>query len=196
MAPEPPLIVIAAGGAGSRMGGDKPAQMLGQVRLVDRVCAWARQHSDALALSVQAGHGDWGTGLPLLVDQDAGIGPIAALASALREGARLGRATVLLIGCDMPLLPADLVPRLSAALPGHQVAMPVSAGRVQPLAALWRSAPEPLERWMAGGGQSLWRYAQNAGMAEVPWEGTPPPFANINDAAALARAEAWIGTAR
>ena len=33
--------------------------------------------------------------------------------------------------------------------------MPVSSGRLHPMAALWRSAPDALDRWMAGGGQSL-----------------------------------------
>ena len=65
MAPEPPLIVIAAGGDGSRIGGDKPARLLAGERLIDRTCAWARQHSDAVALAVRPGNGDWGTGLPL-----------------------------------------------------------------------------------------------------------------------------------
>lgn len=195
MAPEPPLIVIAAGGAGSRIGGDKPGRLLGQVRLIDRACDWARRHSDTVALSVRPGDGDWGTGLPLLFDATNGIGPISALLSAVQEGARQGRAAVLLVGCDLPFLPADLVPRLTAALPGHGVAMPASGGRLHPMAALWRSAPEPLERWIAGGGQSLWRFAETVGMAKVEWDETPDPFANVNDAAALAAAQERIRTA-
>lgn len=195
MAPEPPLIVIAAGGDGSRIGGDKPVRLLAGERLIDWTCAWARQHSDAVVLAVRPGNGDWGTGLPLLLDARAGIGPISALASALHEGARLGRASVLMVGCDLPFLPADLVPRLSAALPDHGAAMPVSRGRLHPMAALWRSAPDALDRWIAGGDQSLWRFAEAIGMARVEWSGTPDPFANVNDAAALAAAEERIRTA-
>lgn len=194
MVPEPPLIVIAAGGSGSRMGGNKPERLLGQARLIDRACEWARQHSDAIALAVRRGDGDWGTSLPLLFDAEDAIGPISALHSGLREGVRQGRGTVLLLGCDLPFLPGDLVTRLCAALPGYGVAMPVSAGRLHPMSALWRSTPEPLEQWIATGGQSLWRFAKAIGLAEVEWDETLDPFANVNDPAALAAAEQRIRT--
>lgn len=189
MAPDQPLIVIAAGGDGSRIGGGKPARLLGGQRLIDRMVAWAMRHSDAVALAVREGTGDWDTGLPVLIDAHTGIGPISALASAMQEGHRLQRETVLLIGCDLPFLPDDLIPRLRAALAGHAAALPVSAGRLHPMAALWRCDPEHLEQWIAGGGQSLWRYAREAGMAEVTWDETPDPYANVNDAQALAAAE-------
>ena len=194
MAPEPPLIVIAAGGSGSRIGGNKPERLLGGTRLIDRACNWAGQHSDALALAVRPGDDDWGTGLPLLFDSMEGIGPISALRSAVCEGARQGRAATLLIGCDLPFLPDDLVLRLSAALPGHGVAMPVSGGRLHPMAALWRNKVEPLERWIAEGAQSLWRYAEAIGLVQVEWAETPDPFANVNDPAALTAAEQRIRT--
>lgn len=194
MAPEPPLIVIAAGGSGRRIGGNKPERLMGGTRLIDRACLWARQHSDAVALAVRPDDGDWGTDLPLLLDAIEEIGPISALHSAMKESARQRREAVLLIGCDLPFLPEDLVPRLSAALPGHGVAMPVSGGRLHPMAALWRAAPEPLERWIADGGQSLWRFAQAIGMIEVEWDETLDPFTNVNDPAALAAAEERIRT--
>jgi len=194
LAPDPPLIVIAAGGSGSRFGGNKQERLLGEVRLIDRACNWARQHSDAVALAVRPGDNDWGTDLPLLFDAMEGIGPISALYSAICEGARQKREAVLLIGCDLPFLPNDLLQRLGAALPGHGVAMPVSKERLHPMAALWRSETGPLERWIADGGQSLWRFAEAVGMAKVEWDETPDPFANVNDAAALAAAEERIRT--
>lgn len=194
MAPDAPLIVIAAGGDGSRIGGAKPARTLGGQRLIDRTVAWATAHSDAVALAVRAGDGDWGTGLPVLIDPHTGIGPISALSSAMREAHRLRRNGVLLIGCDLPFLPDDLVTRLRAALPGHAAALPVSGGRLHPMAGLWCGDPERIERWIAQGGQSLWRYAREAGMAEVVWADAPDPFANVNDAKALAAAEQRLKT--
>lgn len=188
--------MIAAGGEGTRLGGAKPARLLGGRRLIDRIGDWARRHSDRVALAVRSGQDDWGTGLAVLRDRHAGIGPISALASAMDEARRLERDSVLLIGCDLPFLPDDLVPRLRAALPGHGAALPLSGGRLHPMAALWRCEPAALERWIARGGQSLWRYAAQAGMAEVAWHEALDPFANVNDQAALDAAEERLRTAR
>ncbi|MEY3985279.1 MAG: hypothetical protein RLZ59_724 [Pseudomonadota bacterium] len=194
MACERPLIVIAAGGDGSRIGGSKPERMLGGQRLIDRMVFWANQQTDAIALAVRDGNEDWGTGLPLLYDRYDHIGPISALASALHEAQRMARKTVLLIGCDLPFLPDDLISRLSAVLAENGVSMPLSQGRVHPMAALWRTEPARLDQWIQQGGQSMWRYARDIGMADVLWTETPDPFTNINDLDALARAEQQFKT--
>lgn len=194
MACERPLIVIAAGGDGCRIGGAKPERLLGGQRLIDRMVFWANQQTDAIALAVRDGNEDWGTGLPLLYDRYDHIGPISALASALHEAQRMARKTVLLIGCDLPFLPDDLIPRLSAVLAENGVSMPLSQGRVHPMAALWRTEPVRLDQWIQQGGQSMWRYARDIGMADVLWTETPDPFTNINDLDALARAEQQLKT--
>lgn len=193
----PPAIVIAAGGDGARIGGGKPARQLGGLRLIDHAVAWARRHSDAVALAVRPGDGDWGTGCPLLFDARQGIGPISALESAFGHARTHGRASVLMIGCDMPFLPGDLVDRLSMALgregDGKGAALPLSGGRLHPAAALWRPDTEALAAYMARGGESLRRFAEAISMVEVIWDAVPDPFANINDAATLAAAEARMG---
>ncbi|PKP69460.1 MAG: molybdenum cofactor guanylyltransferase [Alphaproteobacteria bacterium HGW-Alphaproteobacteria-5] len=194
MASDVPLIVIAAGGDGARIGGGKPARMLGGLRLIDHAVAWASRHGDAVALAVRPGEGDWGTGCPLLFDDHRGIGPISALASAFAHARAQDRDSVLMIGCDMPFLPADLAIRLSAALGERGAALPSSGGRVHPAAALWRPDVPALAAYMGGGGQSLWGFAETVGMIEVAWDADgADPFANINDAAALAAAEARMG---
>ena len=182
-------IVIAAGGDGARLGGAKASRLLGERRLIDHALGWAMQHSDAVALAVRAGTPDWGTGLPLLVDHHNGIGPIGALASAVAFAQHQQRQAVLMIGCDMPFLPADLLAGLQSALPGHGAAMPVSAGRRHPMATLWAPDVTAIDDYVAGGGQSLWRFAQSVGMAAVLWDTTPDPFLNINTPADLAAAE-------
>lgn len=194
MAPESlpgvaPLIVIAAGGSSSRMGGDKPSRILGGKRLIDWMVDWATRHSDAVALSMRDKGHDWGTGLPVLTDAHRGIGPISALASAMNGAVASSRTAVLLIGCDMPFLPNNLLARLRSGLAGNAAVLPVSAGRLHPMAGLWRADPTSIEAWIAKGGQSLWGYARHVGMAEVVWTDVPDPFANINDPLALNAAE-------
>lgn len=192
MASNTPLIVIAAGGAGSRIGGAKPAQLLDGERLIDRAARWARHHSDKVALAVRERGDDWQTGLPCLADSRPGIGPISALHSAMVAAQNLGCAEALLIGCDMPFLPGDLIARLGSALQGHAAALPMSQGQMHPMAGLWRCDSERLDRWIAAGGRSLWRYAEETGLIGVEWETASDPFVNINDPESLAAAEERI----
>lgn len=198
--PPAPAIVIAAGGAGRRMGGGKAERLLGGVRLLDRAIDWARRQSDCLALAMAPGgtpeerseRGD----LPLLSDRVSDAGPIAALDSAMRFAAGQGREHVLLIGCDMPFLPADLIPRLRAAIGPTGAALPRRDGRLHTLAGLWHSDPAGLAAWIAGGGRSLWGYAEQAGLVVIDWEAAgPDPFTNLNTPADLAAAEVWLTSA-
>jgi molybdopterin-guanine dinucleotide biosynthesis protein A len=193
--PLPPAIVIAAGGEGRRMGGAKPLRELGGRRLIDHACAWARRHGGPCAIAVRAADQVPQAALPLLIDEHPGIGPVSALLSAMRFARREGCEAVLLIGCDQPFLPADLPARLQAAIGACAVAMPVSGGKDQPLASLWRLAESEVAAFIAGGGRSLWRLAEQLGAVRAEWEPASPtcdPFANINDPASLARLGAAI----
>lgn len=186
-----PAIIIAAGGEGRRIGGAKPLQALGGQPLLAHAIARAAAQSDCLAIAVRDPAQVEPSDLPILCDAQPDRGPISALASAFRFAAQQGRAQVMLIGCDQPFLPTDLASRLGQALGQHQVAMPVSRGKHQPLAALWQVNPAALADYMADGNNSLWRFAEMRGVIHLEWPvaGGHDPFANINDPASLAAAE-------
>lgn len=186
-----PAIVIAAGGEGGRIGGYKPARRLAGQPLIDHALAWAVAHSDEVAIAVRDKNQIAERPIPLLIDRIEGIGPISALDSAFRYAEQKGRDTVMLIGCDQPFLPGDLANRLGREIATNGCAMPVSHGRDHPMAALWRVDCAALANYIDGGGQSLWRFADAVGVTRVDWgDGyDPDPFANINDPAALAKAE-------
>lgn len=186
-------IVIAAGGEGSRIGGTKPFRKLAGQNLILHGIAWARSHSATLAVAVRRPVRELPSGIIQLPDRIPGLGPISALQSAFAFARERKIDTVLLIACDMPFLPHDLVERLMSALgEGYGAAIPESGGRWHPMAGLWRVDEDLLEAYLAGGGRSLWKFAKEVGAATVTWNSQPDPFANINDAAALAEAEARI----
>ena len=189
-----PAIVIAAGGAGTRMGGDKPGRLLAGQRLIDHVIAWARRHGADLALAVSAiPPAPDPSGLPLLVDTRSAIGPIAALHSAMVHAAARGHDRVMLVGCDTPFLPDDLVSRLDAVIGPGGAALPRRGGRLHTLAGLWLARPAALERWIDAGGRSPWGYAEAAGLVVVDWpDRGEDPFANLNTPEDLARAAARL----
>lgn len=189
---ELPVIIIAAGGEGRRLGGGKPERLLGGRSLLAHAIARAAPQTDCLAIAVRDPAQVATGGLPLLSDATPGLGPISALASAFRFAAQQGRARALLIGCDQPFLPLDLAATLAAAIGDQRVAMPVREGKFQPLAALWQVDEAELAAYIAGGGRSLWRFAAQRGVLHVAWpvdSAAPDPFANINDPATLAAAE-------
>ena len=172
------------------MGGAKPLRKVGGRTLLDHAAAWAQRQGGPCALAVRDAGQVPPTSLPLLMDAHPGIGPVSALASAMRFARAQGCTAVMVIGCDQPFLPDDLPARLLAAIGDHAVAMPVSSGKDQPLASLWRLHESAVETFIADGGRSLWRLADRLGAVRVDWHspGTQPdPFANINDPASLAR---------
>ncbi len=173
------------------MGGSKPLRRLGELTLLRHACDWAMARSDYVALAVREAGQLFDEGLPLLIDRHTGIGPISALASAFDYALAVGREHVLVIGCDQPFLPDDLVARLSAAIGDHGAAMPTSLGREQPLATLWRADRGALTEYLAKDGQSLWGFARRVNAVTVEWETEPgcDPFFNINDPMALEEAE-------
>ena len=193
LAGQRPAIVIAAGGRGSRIGGDKAERLLGGRRLIDHAVLWARAQGDCLAVSVRGALDV--AGVALLPDREPDLGPVSALRSAIAFAAANGRDHVLLLGCDMPFLPGDLTPRLQAAIGGAAAALPRTDGHLQALAGLWRTELVTLEQWIAAGGRSLWRYADHAGMVAVDWpRGDCDPFTSIDTPADLAAAELRLKT--
>ncbi|HTU13397.1 MAG TPA: molybdenum cofactor guanylyltransferase [Allosphingosinicella sp.] len=169
------IVLLLAGGEGRRIGGGKPARLLGGVSLLDRALAKARSWSEDVRLVAREG-GD-------LTDDPDIEGPLGGIAAGLR----LGRP-FLTIPCDMPFLPGDLAARLRRDAP---VTLAASGGRVHPVCALWRpDAAAALPAYLATGRRSLTGFAQAAGCESVAWPVEPfDPFFNVNDEAELAQAD-------
>jgi molybdopterin-guanine dinucleotide biosynthesis protein MobB len=137
-----PLGVILAGGASRRFGSPKALARVGGRRIVDRVC-------DALAAAVPevvvsanepALFAD--LGLPVRVDEIAGVGALGGIHTALRWAAERGRPGALVVACDMPWISAHLLRMIAdrAASTSADAVVPESGGRrgIEPLCA-WYS---------------------------------------------------------
>lgn len=193
--PERIGVIILAGGDGRRIGGNKPLKRLAGTTLIERALTSARRWSDTVAIAVRsADQLEYSAGWPLLCDQ-AGEGPLAGLASARPFAEAHGLEGVLMIPCDAPLLPADLLPRLAAALtPPARVAVASSGGRLHPTISLWRLAGlNAVPGYMALGQSSLMGLLEQVGFAEVAWSTDPfDPFLNINTEQDLQAAAAIV----
>ncbi len=185
------VTVILAGGAGTRIGGDKALQLLGGRPLIAHVAArcshplWINASDPRLSA--------YGTLVPDL--PSPGQGPLVGVWSALCAARAAGVERVLTVPVDTPFLPLDLSARLGGALGEAGASVAATAEGWHPTCALWQVAAEPVlaERLSAG----LWSLqgALRAVSAEaVDFEAQLTPlFFNINTLADLATAETMRG---
>lgn len=186
------VVAILAGGAGRRIGGDKPRRRLCGTRLLDHALTAARAPAAPVILVVRRPEQVAGFEGAVVLDTPGIEGPLAGLFSALTWAANAGADRVLTLPCDMPFLPGDLHTRLDQALtPDAGVAVAASGGRLHPVCALWRTtAALTLVQQVCEGRLSLHGLSEAVGRTVVDWpvEGGDP-FININTAADLAAAE-------
>lgn len=189
------VVAILAGGAGRRIGGDKPRRLLGGTRLLDHALTTASNAAAPVILVARTPEQVDGFGGTVVLDAPGIDGPLAGLLSALVWAADAGADRVLTLPCDMPFLPRDLHQRLEQALtPNLGAAVAASDGRLHPVCALWRTAAASTLMQRANEGRlSLHGLGEAVGWAVVDWtveEGDP--FININTAEDLITAEAAL----
>lgn len=181
------LIVILAGGEGSRMGGGKPLRLLRSETLISRAIRRAFGWSGEVRLALREAGQAGAVPVPILLDDPGIWGPLAGLSSGLKAARELGFTHVLTLPCDMPFLPADMAERLSAAA-GEEVAIAGSGGQLHPVCGLWPvSALDHVAAYVASGRRSLKGLAAIVGMTVVDWP--ERDFVNVNDPGELEAAE-------
>lgn len=176
------VAVILAGGEGRRIGGNKPLQRLNGLRLIDialaRIRSWGIEVAVAVRYSGQVPDID----APEILDA-AYEGPIAGLIAALHWAGSARADYLLVVPCDTPALPCDLLARLEAA--SRSICTPSfarSAGGDHPACAVWPvSATGDVEAYAFAGGRSLKGALERSGAQPSDWhhDGNDP-FYNIN----------------
>lgn len=131
---------VTAGGRSSRMGKDKAWLELDGQTMIGRVIAALKPVS--ADLSVIANSPEYERlGLPVYSDTNIGIGPLEAIRTAL---ANSNAPRVLLVGCDMPFVTAELFSFLLSQKGDYRAIVPVGAdGRLEPLCAVYSTDALP-----------------------------------------------------
>jgi molybdenum cofactor guanylyltransferase len=144
---------ITAGGRSSRMGTDKAWLELGGRAMIEQVIAALAPVASSVAII--ANSPEYARlGLPLFADKQTGVGPLEAIRTALANSAT---SRIVLVGCDLPFVTADLF-RFLFNIPGdHQAVVPVGAdGKLEPLCAIYAAEVLPLvTNLIAGGGRKV-----------------------------------------
>ncbi|GLS23929.1 molybdenum cofactor guanylyltransferase [Labrys miyagiensis] len=190
--------LILAGGLSRRMGGgDKGLSRLGEDTILDRIVARMRPQVEALFLNANGDPGRLAKlGLPILADTLPDFpGPLAGVLAGLDHAAQAGFAEVVVVPCDAPFLPADLVARLRGMAGGKGGAVTISGGRRHPTAALWPvHLRQALRTALVEEDQRrVETILRRQGFIEVEWPVEPfDPFMNVNDPEGLAQARALL----
>ena len=184
--------LVLAGGRSSRFGREKAVEPFAGAPMI----AWvldalangsARQAVNAPPASAAAAFARE-RGLDRLPDAaHAAAGPLAGIIAGLCWAAEGGAAWLATAPCDTPLIPRDLIARLTAGRsPGGAVAR--TAEGLEPLCALWPVGA--LQRLMDQDGHPPIRsVSSQLGAAEVLFDDVGA-FDNLNTEAAFAAAEA------
>jgi molybdopterin-guanine dinucleotide biosynthesis protein A len=136
--PAPLYGLVLAGGASRRMGRDKATLEYRGRSQVAMTFDLVSRHCERTFVSVRPDQTNDPTraALPQIVDQVAGIGPIAGIAAAQ---AACPEAAWLIVACDLPFLDDAAIARLIAARGTHAVVAYRSAhdGLPEPLCAVY-----------------------------------------------------------
>jgi molybdopterin-guanine dinucleotide biosynthesis protein A len=134
-----PAGVVLAGGASSRMGGDKASALLDGRPLLAHVLERFAPQVGALAI---AGHDSADRfaafAVPVLTDEGAARrGPLAGIVVGLRFAAREGADCLAVAPTDAPYLPRHFVARLAEARRADEIAVAATVVGAEPLFSLW-----------------------------------------------------------
>jgi molybdenum cofactor guanylyltransferase len=184
-------VVIMAGGAGQRMGGRKPLKCVAGESLLNHAIAKAKCYSQTIATASGSEKFSLPQEIRLLPDEIDSQGPIAGLQAAIQFGTELGARHVMIMPCDTPFLPDELLTLLQKSIGTAQSALPQYAGCLHPACSLWSTEILGLLReYVATGRRSLIGFAEVVEYVtvEIPTV-SYDLFFNINTVEDIARAE-------
>ena len=179
--------VILAGGRGTRMGGvDKGLAPYRNARLIDHVLERLSPQVDTVLINANRNLEEYQQlGFPVIADFNKAFdGPLAGMQAGLHH---LVQAEWLVtVPCDSPLLPLDLVQRLSSAVSTSQskIAIARSASGNHPVfSLLHRDLTQSLDTYLASGERRVSTWQAQHPHSFVEFE-DDTAFTNINSLSA------------
>jgi molybdopterin-guanine dinucleotide biosynthesis protein A len=161
-------VAVLAGGASSRFGTDKATLRIcpSGPTLIETVVRTALHLSNNVFVIGHARYEELLPNVPVLPDELPGEGPLAGIASALRQspGSR-----VLVLACDMPCLSPRLLESMATIdTDGDAVVARTTDGRWQPMPAIYNRTALPLiDRALREGRRSIVSVIEHLSITEL-----------------------------
>ncbi|HEU4587665.1 MAG TPA: molybdenum cofactor guanylyltransferase [Gemmatimonadales bacterium] len=196
--------VILAGGGATRFGGrPKGLELVGGMRILDRLVAefTAALGHEPLLVANAPDAPSWRAGLRVVPDARPGLGSLGGIYTAVLEGP----APVVCVAWDMPFVSAALIRRLADGLAEYDALLPESDGRrgVEPLCAAYGPAcTAAIAASLDRGDLRAIGFHRDVRVGTLPLDevrrlGDPERlFFNVNTADDLAKAEALCASSR
>lgn len=186
--------LILAGGQGRRMGGrDKGLEPFAGQALIDHVLRRLRPQVAEVLINANR-HLDAyrRLGTQVISDREGGYqGPLMGIWSGLSAATT---PWVVVVPCDSPALPEDLVARLVEGGDGHAIAVAHDGERAHPVVALIRrDLVDDLGEALAAGERKIDRWYARHAWCHVDFSDCPQAFANLNTEQDKARLEQHLG---
>jgi len=175
--------VILAGGRGRRMeGADKGLVNLDGRPLIAHILDAIKPQVGQVIINANRNASEYAAyGYPVIPDDLNNFqGPLAGFAAVMKHSTS---RYIVTLPCDSPLVPADLVQRLSLAMDKSQseIAVAHDGTRIQPVHAMLSVALLPsLLRFLDAGDRKVDLWYAKHGMALADFSDIPEVFNNIN----------------
>jgi molybdopterin-guanine dinucleotide biosynthesis protein A len=171
--------IILAGGRAQRMQGqDKGLVSFRGRPLIEHVIERIQPQVDQIIISANRNTERYAHYTDqVIADQDPGFsGPLAGIASGLPH---CHHALTLVVACDMPQLPRDLVARLSLAIHEHEIAIASSESRQQLVLLLKTSLLDSIASALANNHLKIMDWINNRDTVVVEYD-DKSAFINLN----------------
>ena len=187
-----PMGVILAGGQGARMGGlDKGLLEIKGRKLIEYTIAAIRPQVNSIIISANRNLGEYQKFTQNVVTDISAhyCGPLAGILSVMIDlDASFNKYSndidLLILPCDMPLLPSDLTARLYENREGtnkHQAVIVNDGVRLQPLCCLLPlSLKQPLKAFLDAGNRKVMDWLQTIDVLTADFSDEKSKFININ----------------
>lgn len=196
--------VILAGGGARRLGGNGKAFIdIAGIPLVQLTITSFQDQVNNLAINSRDSKIFSDFSIPIIEDtviEDGGAGPLAGISSAIKWAKTLKniKTHVAIVPVDTPLLPLDLVQRLSLDLSinNSDIIMASSNGNIYPVIGLWSLALDSyLDKALYKGVRKIDAFTRLFKVSVVDWAfNSIDPFFNINQPEDIILAEKYINS--
>jgi molybdopterin-guanine dinucleotide biosynthesis protein A len=193
---------IIAGGRATRFGGAaKGLELVGGVRIIDRVAqALAESSDEVIVVANDPAASTWIPGARVVPDEKPGFGALGGVHAALVYSAN----AAIVLSWDSPFVPGALLRALRSAgeAAGADAAVPMSNSPwgFEPLCAWYRASCAPtVERHLDSGDLHAGSWLREVKVVQLdcsPWGDPDEIFFNVNSSEDLAMANTLAGRAR